>query len=453
MVAIPDEEVLPEAFGVVRTVRTGTRDQAMKILVLPEGYPTEDQPARGYFVKELVRALSPLDDVRVLYTTLRLSPHGPKRITISEDLEDGIVTWRSEYGWMPGLLHGRATRHLVTERSSGDESSGIQEGHAAARSTSLRSGVSKALREARYVLYCAIMMFSLVRVIRSGWRPDLIHAVTHYPGLPAVLVGWLYGIPVVIAEYNSMIGQHTISPMTRRKMRFSLGRADAVMPCSLFLEDALRDYVVCKRSEVVPYPVDTDRFQPSSRVEREGGLKQMLAVSSLVPRKGIHYLLLSLALIAEERRDFRVEVIGDGPMRKEYESTTKALGIEDLVIFTPGLAQHEALASRMMSCDFFVHPSTYESLGVVIIEAMACGKPLVYTDLGPYHEMFEGDVGIGVAPGAVDQLAGAIDYMLDHFQDYDSEAIAACAGRRFSRGVIAQTLHELYQSVVTEDNR
>ena len=431
----------------------GPVTERLKILVLPEGYPSEEHPGRGFFVKELVRALSSLDEVRVLYPTLRPDPDSPRRITFTKNIEDGIPTWRAEYGWVPGLLHRSINNRLTSERSAGDEALEVEEDQIESTSLSLKSFVSKAVREARYVAYCAFVVFSLVRVIRSGWRPDIIHAVTYGPGLPAIIVGRLFRIPVVIAEYSSMIGMHTISPMMRRKLRFSHRRADAVLPCSVFLQSAISRYVVCKRSEVVPYPVDTSCFRPSSAVaDREDGLKHIVAVSNLVPRKGIHYLLLSLALVAEDRRDFRVEIIGDGPMREGYETSSKELGIEDLVIFSGIMAQHEDVADRMMGCDFFVHPSTYESLGVVIIEAIACGKPLVFTELGPYREIVDGDiVGIGVTPGAVDQLAGAIEYMLDHFRDYDPEAIAANSSLRFSHEVIAGRLHDIYQSIVARD--
>ena len=113
-----------------------------------------------------------------------------------------------------------------------------------------------------------------------------------------------------------------------------------------------------------------------------------------------------------------------------------------------GAKPKEEVAEFMKRCDFFVQPSLWETFGVVYIEAMACGKPVIACDIPGPDEFINGDVGVLVPPKDVDALAKAIEFMLDHSGDYSSEYIANYVRERFGYEVVGKRLDEVYHEVV-----
>jgi glycosyltransferase involved in cell wall biosynthesis len=98
----------------------------------------------------------------------------------------------------------------------------------------------------------------------------------------------------------------------------------------------------------------------------------------------------------------------------------------------------------MRACDFLVHPSLNESFGCVIVEAMACGKPVLATRCGGPEEIIVSRTGILVNPANVDQLTSGLEYMLDHLHQYDPETIAGYTRRRFSCKTVGQALDKIF---------
>src|SRR5205823_1406500 len=97
--------------------------------------------------------------------------------------------------------------------------------------------------------------------------------------------------------------------------------------------------------------------------------------------KGWEHLLEAVALLERERDDFRLEIVGDGPRRGEYEAIRRRLGLEDRVLFS-GWKTKDEVASLMRAADVFVLASRYDSNPCALIEALASGLPVVATAVG-----------------------------------------------------------------------
>lgn len=141
-------------------------------------------------------------------------------------------------------------------------------------------------------------------------------------------------------------------------------------------------------------------------------------------------------------------IVGDGPNKQEYEQLTEALGLSDVVQFHGLLQTKPEVAKFMRQCDIFVLPSLVETFGAVLIEAIACGKPVVATDSGGPKEIITDEVGRLVPPGDPDALAKALDYMLDHSEDYPSQRIAEYARERYSYQVVGKELERVYKAIL-----
>ena len=117
------------------------------------------------------------------------------------------------------------------------------------------------------------------------------------------------------------------------------------------------------------------------------------------------------------------------------------------VIFHGTKAKQEVVEC-MRQCDFLVSPSLFETFGVVIIETLACGKPVIATRSGGPEEILNKETGILVPQKDIDALANAIDYMLSHHGEYSSEKIARYAHEKFSFQAVGHALDEIYRGLL-----
>jgi len=267
-------------------------------------------------------------------------------------------------------------------------------------------------------------------------------------GFPAVLIGKLYGLPVIVTEHSTAFPRGLIRGLEKLKAKFAFERADLVCPVSESLRRSIESYGIRARFQVVPNVVDTSLFYPAEDkgYAREDSKKRLLLVALLDPKKGVPYLLEALARLKEKRNDFVLDIVGDGPNRAEYEELTRKLGLQDIVRFH-GLKSKQEVAEFMRKADVFVLPSEWENLPCVIIEAMASGLPIVATTVGGIPEMVNDKIGLLVPPGNSEVLAEAIDYMLDHYQNYDSNEVANYARARYSPEAIGELLRQFYKTL------
>ncbi|MCX5998992.1 MAG: glycosyltransferase [Chloroflexi bacterium] len=286
------------------------------------------------------------------------------------------------------------------------------------------------------------------RFMRQGWRPDVIHAHVYSAGVPAVVLGRLYHIPVVITEHWTWFVLHKLTWERRLATKFAFNRAAMVLPVSEHLKRQIELYGTKTHFSVVPNAVDTQLFCPPA-MRNKSGKKRLLLAANLSPQKGVPYLFQALGRIKEKRSDFLLDIVGEGAKgatTEEYRKLANETGLDGIVRFHGTKAKKE-VAEFMRHCDFFVQPSLFETFGVVYIEAMACGKPVIASNIPGPNEFITRDVGILVPPKDVKALADAIDWMLDHHKDYSAEKIANYARERFSYEVVGRKLADIYHEV------
>ncbi len=382
------------------------RDRKLKILFLPAWYPSTKNPVAGIFIREHAKALSLYDKVLVLYNEGCDERFKKSWQIISDQNEDGIRTIRIRHKKSP-------------------------------------------IPKTTYFIYLWSIKQAFKKLLREGWRPNIIHAHVYSAGVPGVILGKIYKMPVVITEHFSWFPLHKLNLSNRIKTRFAMNRANIILPVSRNLEEAIKSYGIKNQFEIVPNVVDTRVFYPSS-YQRSNSKKRILFVGLTTSVKGISYLLKSLAQLKQKRQDFVLDIVGDGPNRKEYEKLAEQLELNGKVKFH-GLKTKKEVAEFMKKCDFFVQASLYETFGVTYIEAMACGKPIVATNLPVLRELVNKEKGILVPPRDVNALVKAIDYMLDHYQNYSSERISEYIKRNFSYKVVGKKLDDIYREILKEN--
>ncbi len=131
---------------------------------------------------------------------------------------------------------------------------------------------------------------------------------------------------------------------------------------------------------IIPLGVDEKIFRP--RKVKKIKKHVLLFVGRLVPYKGVEHLLKAAKILSEKRRDFILLIVGNGKLKRKLEKITKKLSIERFVKFVGGVSEEDVIKYYNL-CDIFILPSVHrsEAFGISQLEAMACGKPVISTNI------------------------------------------------------------------------
>jgi L-malate glycosyltransferase len=293
---------------------------------------------------------------------------------------------------------------------------------------------------------------------RVWMEPEIIHAHGLYPaGFAAALIGAALRIPVVITEHWGQLRERAAERRWMRAvLRYTLRRATKIVAVSRFSANEMIELEPRSSPEVVPNIV-ADIFQPPSAAApgRCAGEIEILFVGSIRGyRKGLDVLLPAIRAYSDMpgARRCRLSVIGEGGKRAEYEDLARRLGLQNQVAFL-GKRSREDVALAMAACDLFVLPSRYETFGVVYVEAMACGKPVIACSGGPAEEIIPSWAGELVQPGDHMGLARAIHRVTSNLDGFDRARISEYAKKRFGAEALVSALSEVYERAIASTAR
>jgi len=170
---------------------------------------------------------------------------------------------------------------------------------------------------------------------------------------------------------------------------------------------------------VIPNGVEISNFNLNinrEEVKRRYGIKPneriVLFIGRLVPQKGVDTLIKAVPLIIQRHRDAKILIAGDGWSRTYLEELAKSMGLGDHVRFLGFISDWE-LADLMVAADVLVVPSVYEPFGIVALEGMAAGTPVVATNIGGLSEIIEHDkTGVLVYPRNPESIAWGVNRVL-----------------------------------------
>ena len=166
------------------------------------------------------------------------------------------------------------------------------------------------------------------------------------------------------------------------------------------------------RLQVIPCGVDVNEFCPSPNDLVESGPPRIVCVARLVPVKNLGFLLEACAALRERELDFRCLILGEGPGRSELEAMRARLKLED-VVQMPGAANRDTVRECWRQAAIGVLTSENEGMPVSLMEAAACGVPVVATCVGGIPELvLDGVTGILTAPGDPVQFAQAVERLI-----------------------------------------
>ena len=387
-----------------RDARDDIRVAGLNVLVLPSWYATPAHPVAGVFVRDQARLVARRHRVVVLFSE-GPDPSVRRLFALRDGREDGLRVLRLRHRPVPLPRAGSALTVL---------------------------GLSGAL----------------ARLRREGFAPDVLHAHTLEAAIPAIVLGRLHGLPVVVSEHWSGFPLGTLTRGSACSRAACSRPPTRCAPVSESLRRAIEPYAPRARMHVVGNVVDTRLFAPpaAGRGGHDGPVR-LLAVALLSDKKGLAVLLDALARrAAEGRPPVTLDVVGDGPERPALDARARDLGLDGAVRFH-GLESRDAVARRMAESDLFVLPSHVETFGVALVEALAAGLPVVATDVGVAGEVVDERAGIIVPAGDADALAAGIDRALDGLGRFDPAASSALVRARYGPDAVASAWDAVYATV------
>jgi glycosyltransferase involved in cell wall biosynthesis len=303
--------------------------------------------------------------------------------------------------------------------------------------------------------YGVTMFLSVLRTVRRVQRRfdfDVIDAHFVYPdGMAAVLLGRLLGKPVVVSARGSDINAYAERPLIRRLLRYTLHRADGVVAVSRALARRIVALGIPDADvRVVPNGVDHQKFYPVDREDarRRLGLPDsriVLSVGGLVELKGFDLLIRALKLLHDRRqRDVSLVIAGDGPQRQALETMARQAGLGARVRFL-GAVPHEQLYLCYGAADVFCLASSREGWPNVVLEALACGIPVVVSSVGGIPEIVRDERVGWLCRRDPHEMAAAIERALS--ARWNTDAIVAHARAHSWEGA-ARAMVQLFRSVI-----
>lgn len=281
-------------------------------------------------------------------------------------------------------------------------------------------------------------------------RPDFVHAHNALnAGLLARAIKSRTGIPYILTEHSSAYHHGGIP----ERLKGRVVRAIACAEAAYVVSDALRSSMKASLGAALD-PSTSMELLPNvlPRMFEEGeelatcpttGAFIFLAVASHLSIKGLDVLLRSFDRLRHSIPDARLRLVGDGPLRRDLEHLAVDLGILDRVAFLGVLSPSE-VRREMLKSHALVVSSRYETFGVVAIEALSCGLPVIATRCGGVEEIVTEEDGMLVPANDTRLLADAMALMTERRHDYNAPAIRESAVGRFGARAYTNHLAEVY---------
>lgn len=366
----------------------------LRVLFVPQWYPARDGPNRitGIFCREHARAAALYDDVAVLVlsSSLRLWP------TLEWDRVDdaGVPTFYATHGRSP---IPKTTRFLLGYH----------------------------IRQA------------FQRIVREWGMPDVVHTqdVQSYFVMKA-LNG--FGVPFVMSQHWSGFLERIITPPSLRRYEWAFNRAVRVLATNKFAQNDYGHYGLSPNMTWLPNVVDAEAFRSLPDQAKKPWL---LHASGLTPEKRVPDIIRAFARVCRDRAEAVLHIVGDGRYRAQIVALAQCELPPGSFKFHGFLSKPE-LADLMRQSSGFVLASDAETFGCVLMEAMACGCPVLATRVGGIPAVVREWEGLFTEVGNIGQMAEGMDRLLRGDHKLDLQRISRDTLERFSRAAVGRILHD-----------
>ena len=380
----------------------------MKILVITNLFPNSAEPERGIFSKLAISALAVHGQLKVMAPL----PWRPCLRIPRREFINGIDVFHPRFFMIPKV--GRSL----------------------------------------YGLFWFLSLIGKVRRLQRTFDFDIMYVQWAYPdAFGSYLISKVLRKPIVIKVVGSDINHHTQFFLRRKMIALALKGSQKVIAVSAALADKVVKLGVLRENVLVlPSGIDLDQFKSRDIHDSRSALKLakdgkiILFVGNLLEVKGVSYLIEAFGFLAQERPLLRLVLVGNGHLSSVLARQTERLNLSDRIHFA-GQQPHDKIPLWLGACDLLCLPSLNEGTPNIILEALACGKPVVATHVGGIPDIIQSsDLGILVEPQNSEALGSALKAALD--SPWDPETLRKRAAEYGSWSGHANTVYSLLLEVL-----
>lgn len=312
----------------------------------------------------------------------------------------------------------------------------------------------KPKNKTKYFIHFVKYYLKAFKMVNRKRKVDLIHVhVLTRMGILALISKTLKGIPYLITEHWSRY-QPSVNTYqgTLRKFltKLVVRNAESVLPVTENLKHAMQSHQLKNENyKIIANVVDDIFFESAIKIPKNE-FKRVIHVSTFINKsKNITGIVDAIEKLSKIRTDFKMVLIGEG---ENFEDITKLViekGLQNHIEFT-GVLEREELVNEFTKASFLLINSNYENMPVVINEAMACGLPVLSTNVGGISEHLDATKGKLIEPKQPEQLLTQFQWMLDHLDSFEPSSIRQYAQEHFSFDAVGRQLDEVYHSIIKQ---
>lgn len=400
--------------------------QKKNIFIFSSWYPNRRNPNSGSFIKEQVEALAELTSDRYNYI---VSNWGFEQTEIS--LKEPVNAAKKIYDFV-------TTKSLRFYQENG-----------------IFYVTNRYLKFSEKLPYIgspdrlANVQKKSIAIVEKELGPiDLIHAHVSYPaGYVSSLLSQFYTIPYLITEHMGPFPFDRYMKKGRPvpEIDQAVASAGQVIAVSNTLAHRMEKLGYCQ-PVVIPNMVDEECFLPG-RKTRSKKTFRFLTLATMKSSKGIGDLLNAISIWSPRKDDVEFVIAGYGGEKDQFMNKSKELGIDNLVSW-PGKIARKDVPAMMADCDAFVLPSHHESFGIVYVEAMACGRPVIATRCGGPEMIVNDKNGRLIPVGDPASLANALQWMYENSETFQPEQIRAGFMENYSKKAVTAQITDQYERLL-----
>ena len=282
-------------------------------------------------------------------------------------------------------------------------------------------------------------------IVKKEGPIDIIHAQSSlWGGISAAYISEKYNIPLVITEHSSVERGPYVKNSYVPFIKDSYKKAKKVITVGNGLKNEIQALSGRNDIEVIGNLVDLSKFTIKKRIQNEKFI--FFSLAFLEGEKGFDTLIKAFAKKFKDK-EAMLYIGGDGSQRAWLEALAQENGVKKQIIFLGALSRDD-VAKWMNKCDCFVLPSRYETFGVVYIEALASGRPVIGALNGGAEDIINNLNGYLVPIDDIDKLSEKMLELYKKIDSYNEEEIRSDCLKRFSPEVIVNKIISVYKEVL-----
>lgn len=382
----------------------------MHVMVVPSWYSSKENPVHGSFFKEQFKALSNASvKISVAYNEIwpitQIKNHIFDKKKICFSIEDGLKTYRyRNFNFLPK-----------------------------------NENMFKVFNKRMEKLY--------LEIVKKEGKVDVIHGHSaFFGGISACYVAKKYNIPFVLTEHSSLKYAKYVKKSYEKYIFDTYNKADKLIAVGNGLKEEMESYTdnpITVINNIIDFSVFNEKYNELNNNAKEINL---FSLSFLVEEKGMDRLIKAFSE-AFKGKNINLTIGGDGPIKDRLEEMAREYNVFSQIKFLGALSR-EQVAKQMNLCDGFVLASEHETFGVVYIEALSMGKPILGTKNGGASDIINEKNGIIVENKNHEALVKGLKLFVNSLDKFDNNLIRKECLNNYSDEVIVNKIKEVYEGVI-----